>query len=376
MLIAGVAFALTSCGACGDHDRSDAGGATRRRDAGARDAGTHDLGTHDAGPPDSGVRYADPDPSGLRGGGQYFEIGDGDLRERLATQPVAEIKRGYGGRSVAFKITLADGTVGYYKPEQTFSAAHWYGEVAAYHLDRLLGLHRVPPCVSRRMAWLDLRRSAPSDEHFPEVTVGDDGTVRGSFSFWVPDHLVPLRGVAGWERWVRVGSTAPGAVSPFQRPRAFAEALAAIRDGGTAPGVPPAGPPDSPDRPAELSDLVVFDYLTGNTDRWGGENANVLTRGRRGALVFLDNGAGFPPGPARSTLLDSRLHAVQRFRRHTVEALRAMNAADLARRLRAEPLAPVLDADQLAAFDVRRDEVLAHVAQQVARYGEADVLAW
>ena len=43
------------------------------------------------------------------------------------------------------------------------------------------------------------------------------------------------------------------------------------------------------------TDVVVFDYLTANTDRWGGDNANVLTRGRGGPLVFLDNGAGFPP---------------------------------------------------------------------------------
>jgi len=365
---------VASCGSCGAKEHADAGA----RDAGPRDAGARDAGVDagvDAGPPDAGVRYADPDPVGLRGGGQYFEVPDGDLRVRLAEQAATEIKRGYGGRSVAFKITLADGTVGYYKPEQSFSAAHWYGEIAAYHLDRLLGLHRVPPAVSRRWQWRDLRRAAPSDEHFPEVTVAEDGTVRGSFSFWVPDHLAPLRSPDGWERWVRVAPWG-GQITPFQRARAFLDQIEARRNGEHVAPAHRAGEPDTEDRPAELSDVVVFDYLTANTDRWGGENANVLTRGRGGPLVFLDNGAGFPPGNFSMTLLDSRLHVVQRFRRRTIDALRAIDERDLARRLAGEPLAPILEDEQLAAFGTRRRAVLDWVDECVAHNGESATYAW
>src|SRR5262249_42648457 len=137
-----------------------------------------------------------------------------------------------------------------------------------------------------------------------------------------------------------------------------------------------AGEPDTEERPAELSDVVVFDYLTANTDRWGGDNANVLTRGRGGPLVFLDNGAGFPPMPFSMSLCHARLHVVQKFRRRTIDALRAITKDDLARRLAGEPLAPVLDDEQLDAFETRRQAVLAWVGECVARNGEDQTYPW
>jgi len=415
-LLSALVFAASACDDCGGASPSrtaDAGpppsitphASNANTDAAAdtdTDAAAAAAAAADLGP------LADAPPRGLRGGGSFFEVPDGDLRERLASQPLREVKRGYGGRSVAFKITLADGTQGYYKPEQTFSAAHWWAEVAAYHLDRALGLHRTPPVVSRRLPWAELRAAAPSDERFAEVIVGDDGTVRGCFSYWVPDRLTSMRFGRGWERWVRVQSWPDAAVSPFQRPRVYMELLAAQRaagrdvDGGSdhsaasehsAAGDPaetiasdvaanerndegtqlPHAPvePDDAERAAELSDLLVFDYLTQNTDRWGGGNANVLTRGAGGRIVFLDNAAGFPNTAAATTaLMDSRLRVLQRFRRRTVAALRALDVQQLARRMESEPLAPILDARQLAHVGERRNTLLARVAEMEQRFGD------
>jgi hypothetical protein len=382
---------------------------------------------------------AEIDTRGLRGGGSFFGRPDGDIRERLATLPIKEIKRGYGGRSVAFKITLEDGTTGYYKPEQTFSAAHWWSEVAAYHLDRLLGFGRTPPVVSRRLPWEPLRQTAPGDEHFPEVIVEPGGTVKGSFSYWVPDRLVPISLPFGWERWVRVQAWTANSISPFTRPREYTEAIRAraAERGETPPGTPgeatggepavatnagsaangnenatptvavaPAAPnevpspsdtppqpeavaangeenaaprpiagatPPSQERAAELSDLILFDFLTLNTDRWGGANANVLTRGGT-AVVFLDNAAGFPRA-ARNGLMDSRLRVVQRFRRRTIEAIRALDMRAFERRLAAEPLAPILDENQLYGLSVRRRAILDRVAEMEAEFG-AEAMPW
>lgn len=389
----------------------EAGGAaapTGAPDVPTSDAGSSDTpaSTADAGAADAG--YGDPLPDGLRHGGWYFEVPDGDLRERLATQPLREVKRGYGGRSVAFKITLEDGTQGYYKPEQRFSAAHWWAEIAAYHLDRALGLHRTPPVVSRRLPWATLRAAAPEDARFSEVIVGSDRTVRGCFSYWVPDRLVSMRVGRGWERWVRVQSWPTGAVSPFQRPRVYMEQLAARRGGADAGAAQAAGAagsgaasddsglaftsdaaanarndegtelplaparPDDPERAAELSDLLVFDYLTQNTDRWGGGNANVLTRGPGGRIVFLDNAAGFPDTPNDTNgLMEARLRVLQRFRGRTIAALRALDVAQFARRMEAEPLAPILSARQLAQLETRRRILLERVAALEARFGDA-----
>jgi hypothetical protein len=166
---------------------------------------------------------------------------------------------------------------------------------------------------------------------------------------------------SGWERWLRVAGHY-GTTTPFQRPREYTAALhgehfAEAGDAGPDPDNPddpgsyadhdcyadqpgccgsarsrrafraagsvsdrndqsngpsrmlPALSPTVEDRDAELSDLVVFDFLTQNTDRWGGGNANVLTRG--GGADRLPRqcrrlSASARPDPS-SGLMDARL---------------------------------------------------------------------
>lgn len=297
-------------------------------------------------------------------------------RRSLATEAVAEIERGRGGRSLAFKITLVDGTQGYFKPEQSFSAAHWYSEVAAYYLDRELGFGRVPPIVGRRLDWAPLRSVARRDERVDEVVVADDGTVRGAFVWWVSGGLDVLPLGRGWESWIRVQ---PGlAFTPYQRVRAYRAEVngdplppeESERNRRDAPDEPP-----SQERAAELSDMIVFDFLTSNVDRWGGGFTNVRTRGDDGDLVFLDNGAGFWLGRNRLWVMDRRLQALQRFRRSTVDALRAFDIERFERRLAADALAPVLNERQLAGVEERRLAVLEHVAEMQSRFGD-EAIPW
>lgn len=292
---------------------------------------------------------------------------DWPMRLALSTGEVAEIEKGRGGRSLAFKITLEDGTVGYYKPEQSFSAAHWYAEVASYYLDRELGLGRAIPTIGRSLPWAPLREVAGGDERVEEVTVQPDGTVRGAFIWWVDGGLEPIEPGTGWERWIRV--TGPLGATPYQRPRQWADGEAA--DHG------PTREPDVPERPAELSDLILFDYLTTNVDRWGGDFTNVRTRGEGGPLIYLDNGAGFTAGPsARIPLMDARLHALQRFRRSTVDRIRSLDLEALEERMAADPLAPILDERQLAQLEERWRHLLEHVDAAVGRFGEEEAYRW
>lgn len=308
----------------------------------------------------------------------FFEITDAPILERLSTLPVTHIERGSGGRSLAFHLTLEDGTEGYFKPAQTFSGAHYYAEIASYHLDRELGLGRTPPTVGRRLAWAPLRAVASGDARVDEALVDADHTVCGSFAWWVPERLVALRLGHGWERWVRFDP--PLAITPFQRAREYAAqaagtiSLDVLRD--DAAPVIEAGEPDSDDRAAELSDLVLFDYLTHNIDRWGGDYTNVRTRGAGGALVFLDNAAGFIAGHARFGFMDTRLHSVQRFRRSTIEAIRGLSMERFRARVEGDACAPLLEERLYAHLEERRVELLAHVDRMIAAHGEAAVLAW
>jgi len=197
----------------------------------------------------------------------------------LRTEPISQVKKGRGGRSLAFRITLADGTKGYFKPKQSFSAAHWYSELAAYYLDRELGLNRVPPTTGRVFAWSALKKAAGGDRRVSELSIASDGTVKGAFIWWIPEPLKRVRMGRHWERWVRVQKSLP--ITPYQRPVDYRSDLNG-RPGAreaTDPSRPIARAPDTSERPAELSDLIVFDYLTQNVDRWGGDFTNLRSRG-------------------------------------------------------------------------------------------------
>jgi hypothetical protein len=113
-----------------------------------------------------------------------------------------------------------------------------------------------------------------------------------------------------------------------------------------------------------------------NVDRWGGDFTNVRTRGAGGPLVYLDNGAGFWLGEQRLGLMEARLQALQRFRRSTIEAIRALDIDAFAKRLASDPLAPVLNEKQLDGLRQRRQAVLDHAEGLVARFGEAAVFPW
>jgi hypothetical protein len=307
---------------------------------------------------------------------------DAPLREALSHERIQKVEKGRGGRSLGFKITLTSGKKAYFKPEQTFSAANWFGEVAAYHLDRMLGLGRVPLVVSREFAWSELVEAAGKDARKAELIM-KDGKLRGAFVAWVTGELGPLKQEPGWERWVRVRFWPSTAVSPFQRPAVWKRQLDLARKVGDnwrskeerfkRRNQHPE--PDRADRPAELSDLVVFDYLTRNLDRWGGENANVLIRGKAGPLVFLDNGAGFEPGEPRPSLMEARLHTLQRFRRSTIASVRALDLERFKQRLAQESVQPVLSQSQIDALAARRKGLLDWVEEMEKVHGEA-IWAW
>ena len=312
----------------------------------------------------------------------FFGVADAPRREAMTREAPMRIERGRGGRSLGFKITLESGRKAYFKGEQSFSAANWFGEVAAFHLDRMLGIGRVPTVVSRQFPWTRLEPAAGNDPRKGEMIIRN-GQVRGAFVSWVEEGVRPLTHIDGWERWIRVKFWPSTAITPFQRPSAWKYELDQVRRKGNEyrtkeerlcrRNLKPE--PDKDDRPAELSDLIVFDYLTRNIDRWGGENGNVLVRSDTRALVFLDNGAGFEPGDAQPTLMDARLHVLQRFRRRTIEAIRAFDMKRFEERLAKEPVTPVLNRAQLNGLEQRRKVLLEWVAEMEAEHGEA-IWAW
>jgi hypothetical protein len=325
------------------------------------------------------------------GPGALFDPSEDDaIVERLRNEEIVGVERGRGGRSVAFRLTLASGARAYFKPEQSFSGTHWYAEIAAFHLDRLLRLHRTAPSTGRVIPWSVLEPALVGDPHASEVVVREDGTVHGVIVAWIEERLVPIAPPSRWEQDLRL--TEHVGVFPFVPPRALLRAHTAFMsvDAGIAPGdadVPDALAPDlahveepSPWdrelRAAELSNLVVFDFLIHNGDRWGGNYTNVRTRGVDGPIIYLDNAAGFSRRRARLTTLDLRLLFVERYDATLLRRVRRLDLGALRDRLATEPLAPILDDQQLAHFEERRLAFVEHVDTLAERLGSERVLAW
>ena len=321
---------------------------------------------------------ADPGPST---GAGFLGEPEAALLARLAHGEIARVKKGGGGRSLAFKLGLRDGTEGYFKPEQSFSGTIWFAELVAHHLDRALQIGHVPPVVARKLPWSVLAGAAGDDPRIPELTRGEDGQLRGALIAWLAAPLVPARTPPGWENWIRVEPFPRFGVTPFQRAAQHGVALRDARERaqqgqGAALYYESTPQPDRPELAAELSDLLLLDFLTLNIDRWGGGNGNVLTLGPIGPLVYLDNAAGFSRGPHRRSLMDGRFYPCQRFRKRTIGALERLDVAAFGAQLARDPLGPFLDAYLLAGLAERRAAVLAHVAELRARLGDSAVLAF
>ena len=306
----------------------------------------------------------------------FGERPDGPVLRALRDGKIKSVEKGKGGRSLGFKVMLDTGEKAYFKGEQTFSAANWFGEVASFHLDRMLGIGRVPAIVSRVFPWDTFAAAAGKDFRRAEIIIRG-GMLQGALVSWVTGPLTKLPHTPGWERWVRVQHWPSAMVTPFQRPLVWKQQMdrGGVSNEERARRRSLRPEPDREDRAAELSDVIVFDYLTRNQDRWGGENANVLIRGPRGPLVFLDNGASFEPGEARPGLMEARIHAVQRFRRRTIAAVRAFDMKRYKARLATELVQPVLNDAQLAGLEERMNHLLEWVAHNEMVHGEA-IWAW
>lgn len=272
---------------------------------------------------------------------------------------ITKASQNRGGSTVTIRVYFEDGYRAVFKADQTRTATNYRSEIAAYHLDRLLGCGRTAPVVGRRINRAALRslllasdtdadfmarvdaelRDAPTGGAAGGATGGDapSGDLRGALIAWHDRPLHSLPVPRGWTKWLAAGAEAPDAMRP---------ALPA------------------------LAELTVFDYLLDNTDRWSG--GNVLLLGAGGPVIFLDNGAGFADWRMQKQLrLDADLAGVCEFPRGLLRNLEAMApsrpqaerlSSRLERSLRRDPLAPVLSPAHLAAIDERAGLVLAHVS--------------
>jgi hypothetical protein len=273
-----------------------------------------------------------------------------DLAAYATAAPVS--RKSIGHTSVVLKLKLEGGLEAAYKPSSKRGPTRYKGEIAAYRLATALGLPNVPPAIPRSFSRSSLLEAAgPSDTQSllaVEALETDAGDVPGALIPWIP-HLTfvalekdPL--LSEWTGWLSGTLDIPEA----KRGRA-----------------------------AQISTLVVFDYVTGNWDRWSG--GNIGEDAGRDMLLFIDNDGAFYDKPPEAQLAaqKARLEAIARFSRGFVERLRKVDATALAAAIGDErPGVPLLGARALAGVDARRHEALRIIDARVEKTGEARVLAF
>jgi hypothetical protein len=283
--------------------------------------------------------------------GTFLGMSDELLLERVRTQPIARFKLNHGGSSLSFRIDFADGSRAAWKPMQTNMQSVPRKEVAAYRLNRLLGLHAVPPAAPRAVTRDELlaHLHPESIQSLPrikaETVFGPDGKTIGTASYWIP--VIKDAG--------------------FDTPEGRKMTQAWLT----------AGQPIPPERlamAAQVSTLIVFDFLTSNPDRYSGGNMKMSEDGKQ--LYFMDNTMSFYVDGNGNERNREILYRTQRFSRTLIRALDKVTVPNMQRALAEELGTPyeILTPAEISAVVARRALVQRYIADLIAQLGEKDVL--
>ena len=290
---------------------------------------------------------------GLEATGTFLGMSDELLLDRVRTLPIARFKLNHGGSSLSFRAEFADGSRAAWKPMQTNMQSVPRKEVAAYRLNRLLGLHAVPPAAPRAVTREELLEHLHPDslQHLSrikaETVFGPDGRTIGTASYWIP--VIKDAG--------------------FDTPEGKRKTQAWLAQGQ------PIAPEDA-SMAAQVSTLIVFDFLTANPDRYSGGNMKMSPDGKQ--LFFMDNTMSFYVDGDGYERNREVLFKTQKFSRALYEALDKVTMSNLQRALSEELGTPyeILTPAEIAAVVSRRGVVQRYIASLIAQYGERAVLAF
>ena len=285
--------------------------------------------------------------------GTFLGMSDELLLERVRTQPIAKFKLNHGGSSLSFRVDFADGSRAAWKPMQTNMQSVPRKEVAAYRLNRLLGLHAVPPAAPRAVTREELLEHlhpeslAALPRIKAETVFGPDGRTIGTASYWIPiikdSGFDTLEGRRQTQAWLTQGQPIPAEQASMA---------------------------------AQVSTLIVFDFLTANPDRYSGGNMKMSPDGKQ--LFFMDNTMSFYVDGDGYERNREVLFKTQKFSRSLYEALDKVTVANMQRALAEELGTPyeILTPAEIAAVVSRRGVVQRYIASLIAQHGERNVLVF
>jgi hypothetical protein len=291
------------------------------------------------------------------GAATVFEAPDGLLLAPLGAAPVTRLKLNHGGTSLSLRLDFANGSRAAFKPQQTHLQSDPRLEIAAYRIDRLLGIGHVPPAKPGTFTMDELIAATDPDARtyvtgrLQDEIIAKDGVVHGELSWWIPEirdaTIGPWRvdetdGIALWTSYLHPHVTIPADARPMVE---------------------------------QLAACVLFDVLIDNADRWTGYNTKGSPDKR--TLYFMDNTLSFSQFTfGHKNNLDP-MFRIEVFPRQLVERIRALTPEMIEESIDVgdDALAPLLTHEEIEAMMARRDHMLQYIDGLIAQYGEASVLA-
>lgn len=284
---------------------------------------------------------------------------DSQLLAPLRGSPVTGCKLNFGGTSLSLRLDFASGGRAAFKPDQTHAQSQPRREVAAYRVDRMLGIGHVPPAAAIVVSLQEMLTSiAPSVRGALTARIRAEalprkGQLRGAASWWIPEIKVAAMGkypidstdgIVTWRRYLAIDAERTPEVSAFV---------------------------------AQISDMVLFDFLIDNSDRWSGGNARTSPDGT--ILYFMDNTLAFTRNKQAHSRTSTYLRRVKVFSRQLVDNVRRFTREDLVAALSSQEdaaLAPLLNDEEVDAVMARRDLAVAYIDELILAHGADKVLAF
>jgi hypothetical protein len=289
--------------------------------------------------------------------GTVFPDADEKLLAPLRSARVVRVKLNHGGTSLSLRLDFEGGGRASFKPEQTFFQSNPRFEIAAYRLDRLLGIGHVSPAFAREftveelIAALDPSQRGWGEEKMLAAMEPRGGRIAGEVQWWIPEiidatiqgvRVDEVEGIVRWHRYLRAGASIP---------------------------------PEAYEMARQLSDVILFDFVIDNVDRWTLSNTKGTPDGH--VLYFMDNTLSFTSYAEGLPKSQVYLRRAEKFSRRLVARLRALTRDELEHALAERgPLGPLLGPDEVSAVLGRRDAAMAYIDDLIARHGEDEVLAF
>jgi hypothetical protein len=287
-----------------------------------------------------------------------FDTPDDVLLAPLGATPVTQVKLNHGGTSLSLRLDFQSGARAAFKPQQVHPQSDPRKEIAAYRIDRLLGIGHVAPARPFAVPVADLVAAAgPAYHDYVEGRIRDeaiahDGIVRGELSWWIPEirdikigqyRIDEKAGMEQWASYLQIGAPIPPELRPMIE---------------------------------QIATCVLFDVVIDNADRWTGNNTKGSPDQR--TLYFMDNTLSFSQFTYGHQANLMPLYRIQVFPRGLVARLRALTYEQLAAALADEDpagLAPLLEPAEIHAILGRRDHMLQYIDSLIAQFGEPAVLS-